>query len=527
MPAQLMLHSRRAVGHRALGARRLRQEHQIRIYSRMPSGEAPIHSDAGPSFIIRIKGRHFVIEGEPAAHDMLGVSAGDLLSPRPFIASLTGRRFVEEIDDLAAQPGTYKVLPSLFLGGEYRVIPAMLECHAHGDEILVHPTEVGNFDVVRRGSIDAQLMVNAAIEVAPGSIITIDELGAILSFNGAAERAFGYTAAEIIGRNVATLMNVADAADHDAHLRRHLHTGERHIIGAMRVVEARRKNGQTFPVELYIDEVRVGDRRLYAGFLRDISTRRELQAETATLQRELIHVTRLASMGEMAAALAHELNQPLTAIAAYAETARMQLKAMSGKGTSPASETLAKVSAQALRAGEVIRRMRQLATGGAGQRDLGDINTIAREAMTLATIGAKALGIETRLIEGRGIPAVACDRIQVQQVIINLVRNSIDAFADAPQGYNHAGRLIVLQTEADSRRAMVSVRDTGPGVPPDLRDRLFESFLTTKDMGVGLGLPISRMIIESHGGKLWFDEATTKGALFRFTLPLQGDHALP
>jgi two-component system sensor kinase FixL len=491
----------------------------------MASGEALIHSEARPAFMARIKGTHVLIEGD-AARDMLGVCEGDLLSPRPLVASLTGRCFVEEIADLAAQPGTYKVLPALLFGSEYRVIPAMLECHAHEGEILMRATEVGNSDVVRRGFIDAERLLKAAIEAAPGSIITIDELGAILSFNNAAELAFGYTAAEIIGSNVAALMNLADAGEHDAHLRRYLHTGERHIIGSMRVAEARRKDGRIFPVELYISEVRVGDRRLYAGFLRDISNRRELQAETATLQRELIHVTRLASMGEMAAALAHELNQPLTAIAAYAETARLQLNALSKKEPSPAEETLAKVSAQALRAGEIIRRMRQLATGGAGQRDPEDINALAREAMTLAAVGAKALAIETRFIEGQAIPAVACDRIQVQQVIINLVRNAIDAFADAPHDHNRAAkRLIILETEADKQRVMVSVRDTGPGVPPELRDRLFESFLTTKDMGVGLGLPVSRMIIESHGGKLWFEEASEDGALFRFTLPLQGVRA--
>jgi two-component system sensor kinase FixL len=365
-------------------------------------------------------------------------------------------------------------------------------------------------------------MLKAAIEVAPGSIITIDELGAILSFNKAAQTAFGYTADEAIGQNVAMLMPPADAAAHEEHLRRYLHTGERHIIGTMRVVEARRKNGETFPVELYIDEVRCGDRRLYAGFLRDISHRRELQAETVTLQRELIHVTRLASMGEMAAALAHELNQPLTAIAAFAETARLQLQALGEDTPAPARQSLAKVAAQAVRAGEVIRRMRQLAVGGAGQRDPEDLNTIVREAMTLAAIGAKSLGVETSIIEAEHVPPVICDRIQVQQVIINLVRNAIDAFDEAEPSHWPARRprRIMIETETDGRQAMVSVRDNGPGVPADLVEHLFDSFLTTKALGVGLGLPISRMIIESHGGKLWFDPHSSNGAVFRFTLPL-------
>jgi two-component system sensor kinase FixL len=427
----------------------------------------------------------------------------------------------EELSGLtSASPA--KTIPALLLGAGLSIIPALLECQQMGGDLLLRATETGNQDLLQRGSVDEAAMLRAAIEVAPGSIIAIDELGSILSFNRAAQTAFGYTAEEVLGKNVAMLMTAEDAAGHDAHLRRYLHTGERRIIGAMRVLEAKRKNGETFPVELYIDEVRCGDRRLYAGFLRDISHRRELQAETVNLQRELIHVTRLASMGEMAAALAHELNQPLTAIAAFAETARMQLNAQGEDIATPARESLAKVTAQAVRAGEVIRRMRQLAIGGAGQRDPEDLNAIVREAMALATIGAKALSIETSLIEGGNIPPVICDRIQIQQVIINLVRNAIDAFDEAAR--IGISRRVTIVTETDRQWAMVSVRDTGPGVPEDVVEHLFDSFLTTKALGVGLGLPVSRMIVESHGGKLWFEPHASGGAVFRFTLPLlEGD----
>lgn len=480
--------------------------------------------DGAPTFLVRTAQSPFVVEVNQAARDLLGMAhtAPDRTPISELIVSLTGRRFVDEIADLA-QPYCAKTVPGLLLGADFSVIPAMLECRRRDNDVTVRASEVGDRDILRRGGVDATAMLKAAIEVAPGSIITIDELGSILSFNGAAQTAFGYTAAEAIGQNVAMLMNHADAATHDEHLRRYLHTGEQRIIGAMRVVEARRKSGETFPVELYVDEVRCGDRRLYAGFLRDISHRMELQAETVTLQRELIHVTRLASMGEMAAALAHELNQPLTAIAAFAETARLQLQALGEDTALPARENLAKAAAQAVRAGEVIRRMRQLAVGGAGQRDPEDLNAIVREAMTLAAIGAKSLGIETSIIEAKHMPLVICDRIQVQQVIINLVRNAIDAFDEAAQAHRTAlgPRRITIETEADRRQAMVSVHDTGPGVPSDLVEHLFDSFLTTKALGVGLGLPISRMIIESHGGKLWFDAQSDIGTVFRFTLPLQ------
>lgn len=496
----------------------------------MHSPNPPADGDSAPAFLVRTTQSPYVVEANQAARDLLGMAeAAPSASPMSEVmVSLTGRTMVEELVDLI-QSSSAKTVPALLLGAGLSVIPALLECRRMENDILARATDAGNRDILQRGSVDAAAMLHAAIEVAPGSIITIDELGSILSFNRAAQTAFGYSADEAIGQNVAMLMNSADAAAHEAHLRRYLHTGERRIIGAMRVLEARRKNGETFPVELYIDEVRCGDRRLYAGFLRDISLRRELQTETVTLQRELIHVTRLGSMGEMAAALAHELNQPLTAIAAFAEAARLQLRALGEDVPIPARENLAKVASQAVRAGEVIRRMRQLAIGGAGQRDPEDLNAIVREAMTLATIGAKALGIETSIVETSPVPPVVCDRIQVQQVIINLVRNAIDAFDEAPAPHSGASspRRITIETEADRRQAMVSVRDTGPGVPADIIEHLFDSFLTTKALGVGLGLSVSRMIIESHGGKLWFEPHAGGGAIFRFTLPLQGGDGEP
>lgn len=484
----------------------------------------PSHGDSAPTFLVRTTQSPYAVEANQAARDLLGMAeAAPSVSPMSeVIASLTGRTMAEELADLT-QPSSTKAVPVLLLGAGLSVIPAMLECRLVENDILAQATEAGNRDILQRGSVDAAAMLRAAIEVAPGSIITIDELGSILSFNRAAQTAFGYAADEVIGHNVAMLMKPDDAAAHDQHLRRYLHTGERRIIGAMRVLDARRRNGETFPVELYIDEVRCGDRRLYAGFLRDISIRTELQTETVTLQRELIHVTRLASMGEMAAALAHELNQPLTAIAAFAEAARLQLGTLGEDVPIPARETLAKVASQAVRAGEVIRRMRQLAIGGAGQRDPEDLSAIVREAMALATIGAKDLGIETSIVEINRVPAVVCDRIQVQQVIINLVRNAIDAFDETPAARRGAPspRRITVETEAERRLVMVSVRDTGPGVPVDIAGHLFDSFLTTKALGVGLGLSVSRMIIESHGGKLWFEPPAGGGAMFRFTLPLQ------
>ncbi len=483
-----------------------------------------------PVFTFRLTDE-VTLRANPAARELIGLSPHDALPARAsnLIASLTGRRFSEELADLRAAPQRTRPLPALLLGADDRIIPAMLSCSVSADTVRIEASDIGSASVLARGTIDAAALARTAVEIAPGAIVTTDELGTILSTNAAAQQAFGYSPEELVGQNVAILMNAQDAAAHDGHLRRYFHTGRRQIIGAMRVAEARRRTGETFPVELYVGEVRFGDRRLYVGFLRDISQTRQLQAEATTLQRELIHVTRLASMGEMAAALAHELNQPLTAISAYAEAARAHLARSGEPAAGAASENLGKAAAQAMRAGEIIRRMRQLASGGAGQRDPEDLNVIVREATALATIGASGFGIETIILERRTPLMAICDRIQIQQVIINLVRNAIDAFVDeAADTSRHTGeRRVEIEARAEDRHAVVSVRDTGPGIPLELRGRLFESFLTTKALGVGLGLPISRMIIESHGGRLWLEPQDGKGADFRFTLPLEHDGPSP
>ncbi len=478
-----------------------------------------------PAFVLRSSDGRQTFEANEVARELLGLARGPAPLPPPHhvLASLTGRSMDAEITEIRSMPGATIVLPILLMGHDCRLIPAMLACRTVEEAVLMEATEIGSSEVLRRGSVDYEVLLRAAVEISPGSIIAIDELGSILTFNAAAEAAFGYSSDEIIGRNITALMTEHDAREYDAHLRRHYHSGERRVIGSMRVVEARRKNGDAFPVELYVDEVRFADRRLYVGFLRDITHRREMQAETTTLQRELIHVTRLASMGEMAAALAHELNQPLAAIAVYAEAARLQLNALDESETSGARDSLAKAAAQAVRAGEVIRRMRQLAMGGAGQRRPENLQTIVREAVALATIGARASGVEATVDEGGPLVTVACDRIQIQQVVINLVRNAIDAL-DSTTGVHDRTRhprQVLTRIFGDGDSATVSVSDSGPGIPQAIATRLFDPFLTTKELGVGLGLPISRMIIESHGGKLWLDSSSANGTTFKFTLPLE------
>jgi two-component system sensor kinase FixL len=277
-------------------------------------------------------------------------------------------------------------------------------------------------------------------------------------------------------------------------------------------VVGERKNGSTFPMELAVGEMRTGDGRFFTGFVRDLTERRETEARLRELQGELVHVSRLTALGEMASALAHELNQPLTAIANY----------LKGSGRLLASETvprerlgdaLAKASEQALRAGEIIRRLRDFVARGETERRVESLRKLVEEASALALVGVREQGVHVRMRLDPTADLVLADRVQVQQVLLNLIRNAVDAMADSARR-----ELTVSAGPAEGEFVQVSVADTGPGVSAHVADQLFQPFITTKRTGMGVGLSISRTIIEAHGGRIWFEPAPDGGAVFRFTL---------
>ncbi len=224
-------------------------------------------------------------------------------------------------------------------------------------------------------------------------------------------------------------------------------------------------------------------------------------------------------MGEMAAAVAHEINQPLTAIAAHAETARLLYERDGGKPEALGG-VLGRIRDEAVRAGEVIRRIRQLAGRGGGERHSEDLNVVVREAAAPALVGARDLGIEPEVRLAHEPVRVVCDRIQIQQVVINLIRNAIDALTDCAPPEPLRPKRIEVEVRTRGADAVVIVRDTGPGVPEPVRTRLFEAFTTTKHNGMGIGLSISRTIAEAHGGELTLEPASAEGAAFRLRLPV-------
>ncbi|MBL8538568.1 MAG: PAS domain S-box protein [Hyphomonadaceae bacterium] len=359
---------------------------------------------------------------------------------------------------------------------------------------------------------EAQL--RSIYDTAPDALIIIDEAGTIHSYSAAAERMFGWSASEALGRNISMLMPAPYREAHDAYVKRYLKTGERRIIGVGRVVVGERKDGSTFPMELAVGEVRSEHGTLFTGFVRDLSERQAREARLQELQTDLVHMSRLTAMGEMASALAHELNQPLSAAANYLSGARRLIGAGSGVDTR-ALDALDKANEQTLRAGEVIRRLRDFLGRGEAEKSNESLSRIVREACALALVGAKELGIRVRYDMDERADRVIVDRVPIQQVVINLVRNAMDAM----EGQRRRD-LVVSTNIVEEGFARVSVSDSGVGVSAEAAERLFQPFMTTKVNGMGVGLSISRTIVEAHGGRIWADPNPDGGAIFRFTVRL-------
>ena len=376
------------------------------------------------------------------------------------------------------------------------------------------PVSVGDAFLGSAPLPEREALLRAILETSPDGLITIDEDGIIQSFNPAAERMFGYNAAEVIGRNVSCLMPSPYREEHDGYLARFLRTGERRIIGIGREVLGQRKDGTIFPHELTVGEVKAGGRRLFAGFLKDVSARQQSEQRLQELQAELVHVARLSAMGEMASAIAHELNQPLTAIINYAQTARAVVKRRPGEDAGGLASLLKKTVEQSDRAGQIIRRLRQFIAKGETDRALEDINTVVEEASALALVGTRGKGIAVRRVLGEGLPPVLLDKIQIHQVITNLIRNSVDALDGVKQ------REIVISTRRAGQDSIeITIADSGPGLAPEVADRLFQPFVTTKPAGLGIGLSICRSIVDAHGGRLFASDNPGGGVVFHVHLP--------
>ena len=352
------------------------------------------------------------------------------------------------------------------------------------------------------------------IATAVDGIIVIDRSGTVEIYNAACERLFGYPASEVIGQNVNMLMPSPYREEHNKYIAHYHQTGERRIIGIGREVVGRRKDGTTFPMYLSVGEGKLDGKTIFVGIIHDLTPREVTTRRLQSLQSELLHVSRLSAMGQMTAALAHELNQPLTAIMNYINAARRTVAASDAPEAARATELMDRAAKQTGRAGQIIRQLREFVEKRESARSEMDLNKVIEEAIALGLVGSIDASVKLRTRLAPDLPHVLIDKIQIQQVMINLVRNSIEAMLAV------ATRELSVETKRGEKGFVeVAVSDTGPGLPEEVASRLFQPFVTTKEKGMGVGLSICQSIIEGHNGRIWATPNEGRGVTFRFRLP--------
>jgi PAS domain S-box-containing protein len=351
-------------------------------------------------------------------------------------------------------------------------------------------------------------------QVEDYAILMLDTSGRITSWNTGAERIKGYRADEIIGQNFSCFYLQEDVEQNrpDMLLQAAATLG-RFAVEGWRV----RKDGSRYWANVVVTAMRDSDDKLigFSKITHDLTERKRAEEALETTRAELAHVARVTTMGELTASIAHEINQPLTAVVANANACSRLLSAKS-PDLDEVREAVAEIAEAGTRAGAIITRIRALVKKGLPEKTTLDINDVVQEILPLTSgeLAKHGVSVQTELFPG--LPQVLGDRVQLQQVILNLMKNAIEAMTsitDRP-------RVLLLRTQThESDRLSVAVQDSGDGLDPRNTARIFDTFFTTKSNGMGMGLSISRSIVETHGGRLWAEPNDGPGATFQFILP--------
>jgi two-component system sensor kinase FixL len=357
--------------------------------------------------------------------------------------------------------------------------------------------------------------LQAILDAATDAVILIDHGGRILVVNRATERLFGWSADELLGSDVSMLMPEPDRSAHATYMARFLATGIPHVIGTGRDIQAQHRDGACFPARLSVGQVAGADPPQFVGFIHDLSDRVREADDARRMSERLMQVSRVATMGEMAAGIAHEVNQPLTAISNYA-TAAERLMGFDEPDIEEVQLALREITAEAQRAGGIIRRMRRLVrtNGEDAQRTL--VPELIEELRGVCLADARANDTSLRFELQADLPELLIHRVQITQALLNLVRNAIESLAADPPG---AREVVITARRGNGGDCEIVVCDNGPGVAPQILDRMFDPFRSTKPNGTGLGLPMSQTIVQAHGGKLRHEPGEPRGARFVLTIP--------
>jgi two-component system sensor kinase FixL len=487
---------------------------------------------ASPSPVLLVSPDLTIAAASGSYLDMMGVSRADLVG-RDIRDGFAGSDSLEAlVSSLTAALRTrqpHRMVPGLFQIGlparsrHQRLLEVVNSPVVVADEEprwIVHSAAEPSPPAQARTSSSevalqaAEARLRSILRTVPDAMIIIDERGRIESLSSTAERLFGYSMDEVSGRNISEFMPTPHREQHDGYLERYLATGVRHIIGIGRIVVGQRKDGSTFPMHLTIGELRSADRHYFTGFIRDLTDQQMTESRLKELQSEVTHMSRFTALGEMASTLAHEINQPLTAITNYLKGCHRLLASVEGASAATLRDALSKAADQALRAGHIIQRLREFVARGDSERQIESLPKLIEDASTLALIGARENGVAVSFRLDPRADLVLADRIQIQQVLVNLIRNAIEVLADH-DGPRH---LEVTSLAKSGDMVEVSVADSGPGLAPEVSSHLFQPFITTKQKGMGLGLSICRTIVEAHGGRIWVDATPRGGTVFRFSL---------
>ena len=385
------------------------------------------------------------------------------------------------------------------------------------EAVLISFQDITALDSAESKLDRANSILQSILTTIPDAMVVIDEDGLISSFSATAEKMFGYEQEDVIGQNIKILMPSPYREAHDGYLQRYLETGEKRIIGIGRTVVGCKKDGTIFPLQLEVGEAKIGGERYFTGFIIDLTEKRQAEAELQSLQADLAHASRLSAVGTLASALAHEINQPLTAIANYLSAARDMIDGDMEDNRAYFLEALEESVAESLRAGTIVRRLREFVSRGEINRQTLSIAQVVEDATVLGMIGAQEKGIEFSIDIAPDTNHVFVDRVQIQQVMVNLMRNAIEAMSDTARKNLH-----IAVTSIDDGLVEIAISDTGSGINPELGDHIFDPFASTKGDGMGLGLSICRTIIEAHGGTIQADPNPEGGTIFRITLEKTG-----
>lgn len=358
---------------------------------------------------------------------------------------------------------------------------------------------------------DRAQLLRSIVDLAPEAIVTIDASGTVLSFSPGGETMFGYHHDEIEYRPLTMLMPEAYAKDHQSHIDAYLETGDARIIGQSRMLSAQRKNGEIFPIRLTVGEAHKGDAKIFIGFIEDVTRQEDMRRKLETALVDLERTSRLSTLGEMAATIAHDLNQPLTGAISSAEAVDLLLARQGMDEAHPARELLQQTLGDMGRVSELVRHVTRFMKTGEVQKSLCDINDIVQEGVLLAVAGADPR-VEIDLDLDSTLPLAEVDPVQVQQVVVNLLRNALDAVETS------SAKHIAVETARVGDTAQISISDTGQGISAEISSRLFEPMVTSKQDRLGLGLTIVRRMVRAHQGELKVEqsEGTT---IFRATFP--------